>query len=474
MSDTGGKLFLGPRLRRLRRELGLTQTRLAEELGLSPSYVNLMERNQRPLTAAVVLRLAQVYDLDLRTLTAEDDHRSATALAEVFGNPLFRDIAVPRQEIQDLTDHCPGAADAVLRLFAAYQETLKAASGAAGSAETGRGGAFQDPIERVRDLLETNRNHFPELDEAAEALADELALGEGDFFAAARARLRERHAVVTRVLPVELMPESLRRFDRHRRQLLISEVTDRAGRAFQVAYQLGAAEQSTLVEAVLDRIAEKEPVARRMLRVSLLNYFAAAVMMPYGRFQTAAEALGYDIVLLGQRFGASFEQVCHRLTTLQRPTARGIPFFMLRLDQAGNVSKRFASGRFQLSRFGGTCPLWNVHATFAAPGKILTDVVELPDGTTYFSIARTVQKAKLPYGAVDPVFAVGLVCELKYAGRLVYARGHGLDASRATPIGVNCRLCERQNCPQRSEPPMTRPIIVDETHRTLSPFAFAE
>ena len=189
-------------------------------------------------------------------------------------------------------------------------------------------------------------------------------------------------------------------------------------------------------------------------------------------FHAAAENLGYDIGVLSQRFGASFEQLCHRLTTLQRPTARGIPFFMLRVDHAGNVSKRFSSGTFPFSKFGGTCPLWNVHATFDTPGRIVTQIIELPDGTRYFSIAQTVHRPAVPHPHPQPRYAIGLGCELKHASRLIYSAGLNL-AAEAMPIGVNCRLCERENCGQRAEPPITRTFILDETMRGVSPFLFS-
>ncbi len=194
--------------------------------------------------------------------------------------------------------------------------------------------------------------------------------------------------------------------------------------------------------------------------------------MPYRKFHAAAEALGYDVEVLGARFGASFEQVAHRLTTLARANARGIPFFLVRVDSAGNVSKRFSSGRFPFSQFGGTCPLWNLHSTFRTPGQVATQIVELPDASRWFSIARTVRRAFNPWGAPDPQFVVGLGCELKYAHRLVYARGHDLASADATPIGINCRLCERVACPQRAAPPLMHALIVDEMKRGVSPFEF--
>jgi XRE family transcriptional regulator, fatty acid utilization regulator len=330
-----------------------------------------------------------------------------------------------------------------------------------------------NPIERVRDLIEANRNYFPEIEQAAEMLRDEINVASQDLFAALSTRLREKHSASVRIMPVDVMRETLRRWDRHRRQILISELVDQPGRVFQLAFQLGIAEQGPLFDSIVSRAGALDDTSRRLYRITLANYFAAAAMMPYQPFHAAAESLGYDVHVLGQRFNASFEQVCHRLTTLQRPTARGVPFFMLRVDNAGNVSKRFSSGTFPFSKFGGTCPLWNVHSTFDTPDRLLRQIVELPDGSKYFSIAQMVRRPVAPHPQPQPRFAIGLGCELRHASRLVYAGGFDLENSQGTPIGVNCRLCEREDCSQRAEPPLTRSLILDENTRRLSSFSFS-
>ena len=355
----GKKLFVGPRFRRIRQQLGLSQTQIAEGLGISPSYINLIERNQRPVTAQILLRLAETYDLDLRDLATADEDRFFAELNEIFSDPLFRQIDLPKQELRDLAELCPGVTHALQRLYAAYTEarhgeTLVAAQ----MADRDEGSRFEaNPIERVRDLIEANRNYFGELEQAAETLRDELNVPAEGLYAALATRLREKHSIVTRIMPVDVMRETLRRFDRHRRQLLISELVDAPSRTFQLAFQIGLSECGSHIETIIGRAGTLDDTPRRLYRITLANYFAACVMMPYQAFHAAAEALSYDVQVLAQRFNAGFEQVCHRLTTLQRPNARGIPFFLLRVDNAGNVSKRFSSGTFPFSKFGGTCPL---------------------------------------------------------------------------------------------------------------------
>ncbi len=459
------KLFLGGRLKRLRRELGLTQSRMAEDLGVSPSYLNHLERNQRPVTVQVLLRLAEAYELDLRTLSAEQDHAAEADLAEVFADPLFKDLGVPRHELTELARSSPGVADGVVRLYQAWAAQRRAPVAAAAEE------ASLTPADWVRDHVQARSNYWPELDDLGEAIAAELDAEAGDAGPALRARLQTRHGIGVRVVPQDLLPDSVRRYDHHRRRLLLSERLSAPSRAFAAAYQLAVVEGAALLDAGVERAAPPDAPTRRLLRVTLANTLAAAILAPYGRFRETAEASGYDLGLLKARFGVSFEQACHRLTTLSRSGARGVPFFMMRVDSAGNVSKRFAGGAYPFSRFGGACPRWNIHAVFRSPGKVLTQVVETEDGQRWFTLARTVRR--LGTSGDDADLAVGLGCELKYAGKLVYARGLDLANPGATLIGPTCRLCERVGCPQRAAPPVTRTLTVDEAAKSISPYPFS-
>ncbi len=475
MSDeTSRKILAGGRLRRLRRELALSQTTMAMELGISVSYLNLMERNQRPVTAQVLIRLAEVYDVDPRSFAREEEMRAAGELEEVFADPLFRSLPVPRTELREIAESAPSLVSAIQRLYRAYVEARETGEGGFGDADRSEGvqAGRENPVERVRDFLHAANNHFPDLEDLAERLAGELSVSGHDLFFALSERLREKHGLRVQVLPVDVMGAALSRFDRHRRRVILSELVEPAGRTFQLAYQLAFAEANDVIDAIALKLDTSQGPMRRLLRITLGNYFAAALIMPYARFLEAAERLDYDVEVLCARFNASFEQVAHRLTTLARPTARGVPFFLVRVDTAGNVSKRFSSGSFPFSRFGGTCPRWNIHQTFRSQGRVMTQIVELPDGARWFSMARTVRRTAAPFGEPEAHFVVGLGCELKFASRLVYSRGLDLKTYEPTPIGINCRLCERPNCSQRASPPMMRTLQIDESVRGLSPFEF--
>ena len=370
--DSAKKLFVGPRFRRIRQQLGLSQTQMAEGLEISPSYINLIERNQRPVTAQLLLRLAETYDLDLRDLATADEDRFFAELNEIFSDPLFRQIDLPKQELRDLAELCPGVTHSLQRLYAAYTEARRGETMvAAQMADRDEGTRYEaNPIERIRDLIEANRNYFPELEQSAESLRDELNVPVEELFAALAARLREKHSVVTRIMPVDVMRETLRRFDRHRRQLLISELVDGPGRAFQLAFQIGLAECSGSFDAIVNRAGPLDDTPRRLYRITLANYFAAAVMMPYQAFHGAAEALNYDVHVLAQRFNAGFEQVCHRLTTLQRPNARGVPFFLLRFPPRDATASRTGEGLVQRAVcLGVETPHPALRATFSHKGR---------------------------------------------------------------------------------------------------------
>jgi predicted transcriptional regulator len=273
-------------------------------------------------------------------------------------------------------------------------------------------------------------------------------------------------------MPHDAMVQWLKRYDPHRRQLRLVEILSPGARTFAIAYQLAWLEHADAINALAEASGAPDLATRRTLRIALTNYLAAAILMPYAAFHAAAEALRYDIDLLCARFSVSVEQACHRLTTLARPTARGAPFFMLRVDAAGNVSKRFAGIAFPFARSGGACPRWKIHAAFLTPGRTVTQVIETPDGARYLTLARTVEQPAAGYGSEQPALAIGLGCEIKYAARLVYADGLALD--QATQVGPTCRLCERVNCRERAAPPINRTLITDELSKLAAPFRFSD
>jgi XRE family transcriptional regulator, fatty acid utilization regulator len=465
------KLYAGHAVRRIRRANGLTQVVMAGVLGVSPSYLNLIERNQRPLTASLLLRLAEHYDFDPRTLTGAAPGGGVEALRRKLSDPIFADLIIDRTQIEEWAAALPDTAEAFARIFDAY-----AASADAQASGPGAGTPNREPnsIAAVRREIERWRNHFADLDSAAERLADELRLQAGDLYGAIADHLRVRHQLSIRILPVDVMPEHLRRLDLHARQLQLSELLDPASRTFAAAFQLAQLEAKAEIEALVAGATFPERVSERLYRRHLTSYFAAAIMMPYARFLRACEGTGYDIELLQRRFGAGFEQVAHRLTTLQRVGSRGLPFFMIRIDRAGQSSKRYAGASSSpLVETDTRCPLWQLHNVFDRPERLMRQVVVLEDDSRWFTLGRTVR----PQGsnmAIAPgaEFAVGLGLEAKLATPLAAAYGIDLKTGQATAIGLGCRHCTRQSCPQRSVPPIGRTLTFNERERGLTPFSF--
>lgn len=473
------KLFVGGRLKRLRKDLNLTQARMAEEIGVSTSYLNLLERNQRPVTAQVLIRLAQTYQIDVSNLSAQPDQRLLLALREVAADPALEAQALDNDDLRELVDTHPRAATALVQLHQAYREAALGTADLAGRMEAQGGldsasGALL-PVEEVRDLLHQRNNYFPELEEAAEQFLEEAGLERLNLYGGLVDSLKVRHGVHTRILPFDVLRGALRRYDRHSRRLLLSELLDPAARVFQIAAQLALFEFKDILDALGKQTSLSTREAQRLYRIGLANYFAGALMMPYAAFRQAAETLRYDIDVLSLRFGASFEQICHRLTTLNAKDASGVGFFMVRVDQAGNVSKRFGGQVFHFARSGGACPRWNLWEAFHSPGRIVTQIIELPDGARFFSIARTVARPGAGVHQHSPALVVAIGCPLAQAGRVVYADALNIESQPTiTPIGLNCRLCERPGCYQRAFPPLQKRLFIDENRRGISPFSFQE
>ncbi|HTH28578.1 MAG TPA: short-chain fatty acyl-CoA regulator family protein [Sphingobium sp.] len=460
MSDT--RLLAGHAVRRLRRARQMTQIAFAEAIDISPSYLNLIERNQRPLTAALLLRLAERFDVDPRRLGAEEPAGGMDGLRRRLADPMFADIGIDRTEMAEWLAAAPGGVEAFARL---YDRMREGGGQAAATTEA-------PPVLSVRQEIERWRNHFADLDAMAEQMADELRLGAGDLYGAIAERLRVRHQLSIRILPVDIMPDRLRRLDLHARQIQLSEMLDSASRTFQSAFMLGQIEAAGEIDALVAGARFGDRTAERLYRRHLTGYFAAALMMPYARFLRACEQSGYDILLLQRRFGAGFEQVAHRMTTLQRVGARGLPFFMLRIDRAGQASKRYAGASgAPLVEAEGRCPLWRVHRVFERPGEVRTHLVAL-DGDRWFTLARTVERPAIGAAGQGALFGVILGVRADLAASLVYARGVDLSGGAATLIGLGCSACTRPDCPQRSAPPVGMPLALNERERGISPFDF--
>jgi predicted transcriptional regulator/transcriptional regulator with XRE-family HTH domain len=459
------RALVGRTVRRLRLEKGQTQQALAASLGISSSYLNLIEHDQRAVTASLLIKLAETLRVDLATLSGSEERQLEAGLREAFADPLLGTDAVPEAEVAALAGSAPAAARAVLALYRAWRVAREDSSGIA--LPSGR--RLLLPNEETRDLFNERANHFPDIEHAAQSIVADLGVtAPAEMNHAIAERLRRRHGLTVSVGPLDT---ALRRYDPAARLLQLSEGLPRESRGFHMAFQLALLETREAIDAVLREARPSSPEASSLMRIGLLNYAAGALLMPYDAFLTAARTLRHDMEAVAARFAVSFEQACHRLSTLQRPDARGVPFFFLRVDPAGNVSKRFSAAGFPFARFGGSCPRWVVHEAFATPGTLRVQVAELPDGAAFLCFARTVTTPAARWGEPAPVHVVAMGCNVAHADEVVYADGLDLDRARVG-IGLSCRLCDRPDCRSRAFPPLEHRLALDPLTTSASPYRF--
>lgn len=446
------KVFMGVRLQRLREERRMTQAALAKELGISPSYLNQIERNQRPLTVPILLRIGSALNVDPQLFS---EHESASLVADLRDvlSDLPGNEPTSVAELKMLVENMPGIARAILQLQRRYRLAAERAESLEVRLDSGN--VRQDLLppsadEEVRDYLNQRQNYVAELDEAAEQLGD-------NHPAALQQRLQERHGVAVLTVPAHTLSMRKRHYEAQQRVLHLPDTMTLNQRCFQMAAQIGLLEQASTIDKLVTSAQLSSPLAADGLRLALSNYYAGAALMPYAAFLQTSETYAYDIDVLAHRFGVGFEAVCHRLSTMQRPGQMGLPVFFVRVDRAGNVSKRQSATAFHFSRVGGTCPLWIVYEAFSQPGQVLRQIAQMPDGGTHLWIARHVSTGSAGFQTPSKSFAVALGCDISQAHRLVYSKGLDLHApSAATPIGTGCKVCERNYCAQRAFPSILR------------------
>ena len=457
------RLFAGTEIRRLRHRLGASQAALADVLGISIPYLSQMESDDRPLTPSVMLALARAYP-DQWGQVSGIDEALLVAAAEAGSDCSIEADRLSEDAVRRSADQQSDIVRRMVSIHLAYrrsQEQLRLLDDtvAAGSEDRGR-----LPWEEVRDWFHAHGNYIDAIDQHAEAIVQIIDPG----FPGLESRLRERHGVA--IVIKDLQGKRLRQYHPDRGLLAIDRTLPPESRAFLVAHQLAQLEMREAIAVTIAGAGLRFPASRELLAVGLANYGAGGLLMPYTAFRDAARAVRHDVDRLRHVFGVSFEQACHRLSTLQRPGAMGIPMFFLRVDMAGNITKRHSATRLQFARFGGACPLWNVHEAVAIPDRILVQRAAMPDGTRYVSMAKGSVKPSSSYARAPRRYAVALGCEEEHAADFIYADAVG--DLEATPIGISCRICPRTDCDQRAFPPANAALAIDPDAREIVPYRF--
>lgn len=466
----GDKIFIGPKLRELRQSRSLTQADLAKELDVSASYINLIEHNQRSASVKFLINLSDNFGLNWRELTNTDTGILLSDLRQISKDPAFGDAMPDIEELRNALDGSPNLIKGLINIFNTYRtygERL-----AEQNAATSITGDLTLSIEQgVHDFFRNNNNHFPELEKCAEQCRVQETSDRHEIYSVLRAHLQDQLGVTLKQVRDETLGSSLRYYNPEKNQILLSDGLDHNNKTFQLAHMIALIEFPDILDNQMPDSLRSNERASARCRIELANYFAAAIMMPYEEFFKESVQSKCDIDRLAARFSVSYEQVCHRLTTLQRPGKRGVPFFFLRIDRGGNVSKRFNITPIQLARHGGACPKLDIHYCFRVPGRIITQIVEMPDNSRYMTVNRTVDRPSIRYSTEDKRLAVSLGCPIEYAHETVYGLNIDPNAAKtATEIGINCRLCPRKQCEMRAHDPFYSDLKLNENRRGITHF----
>lgn len=458
------KIFAGPRLRRAREQAGIKQVTLAQLLFISPSYLHQLENDQRPLTPALLTKIAAALNLHETYFADDEDLKRELQLREDLSDPLFRALRTAQEEVPEAIRHAPHLAEAFMVLYRSFVAQREGLLQAALTLPW-------FPYDEVRDWVQSHRNYFDQLDRAAEKLFLQKGFQSLTLREDLRRHLQDEHGISVKTATGLLAEGVFWRLNRKTKELYVTADAAPESEVFWLSHVIGQLEQSGLIQAELKRQNFSSEEAKGLARIALANYFAGALMLPYQLFYEAAITTKHDIQRLQRQFGGSFEQICHRLSTMQRPDLPGIPFYFAKTDIAGNILKRSSATRFQFAQFGGPCPLWNVYRAFSHPGEIQVQLARTPDDARYLNIARTVGRGGGHYMARPRAVAVVLGCEISHAAQTVYAAGLDLkNPDAADPIGPGCRACERTNCRHRSVPSMSMALDTGAAERGVVPY----
>jgi predicted transcriptional regulator/plasmid maintenance system antidote protein VapI len=470
---------IGSKIKKERRSRVLSQSDLSKKLEISASYLNLLESGRRPITVPLLIKIGNELGISLKDLTVESNQRMLSDVMDVLSNEIFEDLDITNIETNEFISNNPNIAKALLTLNDSYkslredmQNRLEIMDVESAVKEKK---SSRLPVEIVSDFLQENKNYFDTLERKAEELRDKIGMRLGPGIGSTEIKftsyLKSEYEIDVKIVPPEKDDKSVKKFDKENKILYLSEMLTYTARNFHLAYQIAFQDAQTLIDKIIEdnKIYSEEVIP--LLKISLMNYFAAALIMPYEDFLNSAKKYKYDVEILMHHYAASFEQITHRLTNLQRPNNKGVPFHFLKTDIAGNVSKRFSLSGIHIPRHGGSCPRWNVYIAFLSPGKIHPQISRMPDGKVYFCIARAYEKGIERHGMPRSFVSIGLGCDMQYAKELTYSEGMDLENKNLeTPIGVSCRICPRVNCQQRAFPPIDKDLKLDISYRGASPY----
>ncbi len=464
-------LKIGPKIKAFRRQIGLQANKLAEDLKISPSYLNLIEGGKRKIDGELLLKVCDRLNIQLSQLTSKTDLNLENTLSEILDDQLFEDLDILSPEIKDLVSTNPKIGKAIIRLGDILKkkdhELINKIEKISGKIVDNRKNSF--PGEVISDFLQENKNFFPKLENFANEVFEKVQKNNRTRYIALCDFLKSEFSITVKdVIPDENKPFS-KIYNKTKKELLLSDYSSLETKKLNAAAQISQEGAYDIIEEYLSKFTFPSEESKKLTKVALLNYTGAAILMPYKLFHSECKKLKYDLELLQNTFATSFEQVAHRVTCLQDPKLPGIPFHFLRVDMAGNISKRLSLSGIEIPRYGGACPRWNVYSAFTRPGVIQAAVSKMTNGEKYICIARTVEKGIGRFGKTKSILSIGLGCEAKYSKDFVYTENINInEKSSEIPIGVSCRTCDRLDCSQRAFPPLHKKFDVDINTRGVS------
>ena len=462
---------IGHKIKAKRMKLGITQADLSKKLSISPTYLNLMESGKRKINMDLLLKMATELKVDVSDISKKTDTNLYQNLMDLLGDNLFENLDITNFDVKELVNTNPLIAKALVRLGDNYrkknQDIVSKVENISSKFIDNRKNSF--PGEVVADFIQENENYFPKLEQYATELFKKIQTNERVGYTSICEYLLNKHKIeVKDVVPDESKPFT-KQYDEIKKIFLVSDYLNLETKKLYAGAHVVQLEAGDIIDEYLNTFSFPSEESKKLSKVALLNYAGAAIIMPYKPFYDECIKQRYDVELLQNTFAVSFEQVAHRITCLQDPKMKGIPFHMLRADVAGNISKRFSLSGIEIPRYGGACPRWNIYKAFTMPGKINAAVSKMPNGEKYICIARTVEKGVGKHGMEKTLLSIGLGCQVKYAKDFVYADSLNLqDKKTETPIGVNCRTCDRMDCQQRAFPPLHKKFDIDLNKRGIS------
>ena len=471
MAETNAAM--GQRLRELRLRRGLQQSEVARRLKISPAYLSLIEKGKRVVQLPLLFQALELYDVAVEDFMQSLGERHVDdGLAQLLDDPLLRSLNLTEEDLASISSE-PRMVTTITALFNLYKNTRSqldhVMARIAQREKQGDDDALRfgyNPYDEVTDFLEQHDNWFGSLEERAQQFRRDCGFGRRVSSEDLERGLLEQTGVRVRRIADRADSSVIRSWDADERILTVSNDLFEQRMKFQLAHTVALAlfDEEGLYEPIVEGYRGQHAETRKLIKIHLANYFAGALLLPYPEFYREVTATRHDVELLAHLFESSYETVAHRMCNLSDPRRRGVPMHFLRVDLAGNISKRYSGDGIRFPHHGGSCPKMAVHLAFLTPNVVAKQYSSFPDGSTYFCFAKVVSEPVQGSLVKGTTYSIGLGTHADDAKHFAYADDIPFADPKkmAVPVGTTCRFCERADCNMRSAPSYKYAFRVDE------------